>query len=205
MAFSNTYNNKNSLALFDFDGTITTKDSLIKFIQFAVGNTKLVAGLITLSPTLVLYKLGIIPNYTAKQRMISLFFKGLDEKEFKKTATEYSLNHIDYITRPIAIKKLNWHKEQGHNIVIVSASMESWLLPWCTKNNFDLISTKLESKEGLITGRFLTKNCYGVEKVNRINKAYKLNEYNYIYAYGDSKGDKQMLELADEAYYRKFH
>ena len=193
-----------NLALFDFDGTITTDDSLIKFIRFVVGDVKFIWGMISLSPMLVSYKLKFIPNYKAKQYMLSYFFKGMDEDNFMQVANKYSLNHINKILRPKAVEKLNWHKKQGHKVVIVSASLDCWLRPWCEKNGFELLATKLELKDGFITGELLTKNCYGQEKVNRIKKAYILKEFNYIYAYGDSQGDKEMLTLANERFYKPF-
>ncbi|MCT7466712.1 HAD-IB family hydrolase [Aliarcobacter cryaerophilus] len=192
------------LALFDFDGTITTDDSLLKFIRFVVGDRRFLLGLVVLSPMLVLYKLKLIPNYKAKQYLLSWFFKGMRKVDFLKVANEYSLVHIDKIVRPKAIEKINWHKEQGHKVVVVSASIECWLRPWCEKNGLELIATKLEIKDDIVTGKLLSKNCYGVEKVNRIKELYNLEKYDYIYAYGDSSGDKQMLELAHEKFYKPF-
>ncbi len=192
------------LALFDFDGTITTDDSLIKFIRFVVGDFKTIWGMVVLSPMLVIYKLKLIPNYKAKQYMLSYFFKGMSEEKFMKVANEYSLNHIKTILRPKAMEKIVWYKEQGHKIVIVSASIECWLKPWCDENNLDLIATKLEIKDGIVTGKFLTKNCYGIEKANRVKEVNDLSDYDYIYAYGDSRGDKELLELADESFYKPF-
>ena len=192
------------LAHFDFDGTITTDDSLLKFIRFVVGDRRFLLGLVVLSPMLVLYKLKLIPNYKAKQYMLSWFFKGMSKDAFLKVANEYSLVHIDKILRPKAIEKINWHKNQGHKVVVVSASIECWLRPWCEKNGLELIATKLEIKDDIVTGKLLSKNCYGVEKVNRIKEAYKLENFDYIYAYGDSSGDKQMLELAHEKFYKPF-
>ncbi len=192
------------LALFDFDGTITTDDSLIKFIRFVVGDAKFIWGMILLSPMLTAYKLKLIPNYKAKQYMLSYFFKGMSEEKFMQVTNEYSLNHIKTILRPKAMEKIAWHKEQGHKIVIVSASIECWLKPWCDENNLDLIATKLEIEDGIVTGKFLTKNCYGIEKANRVNEAYDLSNYDYIYVYGDSRGDREMLELADESFYKPF-
>ncbi len=193
-----------NLALFDFDGTITTNDSLIKFIRFAVGDVKFIFGMILLSPMLTVYKLKLIPNYKAKQYMLSYFFKGMSEEKFMQVANEYSLNQIKTILRPKAIEKITWHKKQGHKIVIVSASIECWLKPWCDENNLNLIATKLEIKRNIITGKFLTKNCYGMEKVNRIQELYKLSDYDYIYVYGDSHGDKELLALGDESFYKPF-
>ena len=192
------------IVFFDFDGTITTDDSLLKFIRFVVGDRRFLLGLIVLSPMLVLYKLKLIPNYKAKQYMLSWFFKGMSKDDFLKVANEYSLVHIDKILRPKAIEKINWHKNQGHKVVVVSASIECWLRPWCEKNGLELIATKLEIKDDIVTGKLLSKNCYGVEKVNRIKEIYNLKDFEYIYSYGDSSGDKQMLELAHEKFYKPF-
>ncbi len=193
-----------TLALFDFDGTITTDDSLIKFIRFVVGDAKFAIGMVALSPMLIAYKLKFIPNYKAKQTMLGYFFKGMIEEKFKQVAKEYSLNHIDSILRPKAMEKIAWHKEQGHKVVIVSASIECWLKPWCDKHGLDLIATKLEIKNGIVTGKFLSKNCYGIEKANRVKERYSLDDYDHSYAYGDSHGDKELLELVDEGFYKPF-
>lgn len=192
------------IAFFDFDGTITTDDSLLKFIRFVVGDMKFLAGLFAISPVLVAYKLKLIPNYKAKQIMLSWYFKSMDKEKFLEVAREYSLNYIDKIVRKQAIKKIIWHKNEGHKVVVVSASLECWLRPWCDKNGLDLIGTKLELEENKLTGNLLSKNCYGIEKVNRIKEQYDLNSFNFIYAYGDSKGDKEMLKLAHEKHYKPF-
>ena len=194
----------NKISLFDFDGTITTDDSLIKFIRFVVGDVKAAWGMLLLSPMLITYKLKLIPNYKAKQWMLSYFFKGMDEKQFLKDAEEYSLNHIDKMLRPKAMEKIAWHIEQHHKVVVVSASMECWLKPWCNKNGLDVIATKIEIKDGMVTGNFLCQNCYGIEKANRVKEAYDLSDYDYIYAYGDTRGDKELLALADESFYKPF-
>lgn len=192
------------IAFFDFDGTITKDDSLLKFIRFVVGDLRFVIGVFALSPILVAYKLQLIPNYKAKQKMLSWFFKGMNERDFFEVANEYSLVHIDKILRPKAMEKIRWHKEQNHTIVVVSASLECWLRPWCEKNGLELIGTKLEIIEQKVTGNLLSKNCYAQEKVNRIRQMYDLTKYERICAYGDSRGDKEMLELAQETEYKPF-
>jgi HAD superfamily hydrolase (TIGR01490 family) len=192
------------LVLFDFDGTITTDDSLIRFIRFVAGDAKFIWGMILLSPMLTAYKLKLIPNYKAKQYMLSYFFKGMSEEKFMQVANEYSLKHIKTILRPKAMEKITWHKEQGHKIIIVSASIECWLKPWCNEKNLDLIATKLEVKDSIITGKFSTRNCYGIEKANRVKEQYNLSDYDHIYAYGDSRGDRELLAIADESFYKPF-
>ncbi len=192
------------IAFFDFDGTITTKDSFGDFIQFAVGKPKYYIGVLLKSPMLIAYKLKLIPNYIAKEKLFRYFFKDWEFSNFQKIADKYSRERINNIARPKAIEKINWHLQQGHKVVIVTASLESWLKEWCIKNNLDHIATKIEIREGKITGKFSTKNCYSTEKVKRIRERYNINNYTKIYAYGDSKGDMEMLNLADEKFYKYF-
>ena len=192
------------LILFDFDGTITKKDSLIIFIKYVIGDFYYYKGLLMLSPMLLAYKLKIISNNIAKEKLIAHFFNGWDKIEFQSIANNYSIEKIEEIIRPSALERINWHKQQGHTVVIVSASVECWLKGWCENNNLELIGTKLEFRNDKLTGKFSTKNCYGIEKVNRIKEKYNLKNYEIIYAYGDSKGDKEMLSIADKKYYKYF-
>ncbi len=195
---------KKCVALFDFDGTITTKDSLSDFIQFAIGKYLYYFGLFLLSPMLMAYIFRFLSNNKAKEKLIEYFFKDWDISKFQYLANKYSLEKISVIIRPKAVEKIKWHQQQGHKVIVVSASMECWLKKWSQKNSVELIATKLEIKNNKITGKFLSKNCYGPEKVNRIKELYDLSQYDYIYAYGDSRGDKEMLTLADESFYKPF-
>ncbi len=192
------------IALFDFDGTITRKDSLFDFIAFVKGERKLWVGMLALSPMLIQYKLKLLSNEEAKQRMRSYFFSGMDVQRFEKLGEEYALTKIDTIVRPKAKEKILWHQSQGDTVVIVSASIRCWLDAWCKKHNIMLISTELVKENGKITGRFSTRNCYGKEKIKRLKESFDLKSYQYIYAYGDSAGDKELLALADEKNYRPF-
>lgn len=193
-----------SLALMDFDGTITEKDSLAGFIQFAVGSASYYLGLLKLSPMLAAYVLKIIPNDIAKEKMLGYYFKGWDFERYEAAASQYSLEEIDKIVRPKAMEKIRWHQEQGHRVVIVSASMECWLKPWCERNGIELVSTKLEVCDGMLSGKLATKNCYGIEKANRVKELYDLQRYDKIFAYGDSSGDRELLALATEAFFKPF-
>lgn len=192
------------LALFDFDGTITTKDSMVEFIQYAVGKRKYYFGLLRLSPMLMAYKLNLYPNDKAKERLLAYFFKKITIKEFQEIVIGYDKNELDKIVRKEAIAKILWHKKQGDEVVVVSASMECWLKLWCDRQNIKLIATKLEIENGKFTGKFATPNCYGEEKVTRLKELYPTEKYSHIYAYGDSRGDRELLALADEAFYKPF-
>jgi len=192
------------IAFFDFDGTITKKDSTIKFIRFFSGDLKYIIGIIILSPLLILYKLNILGNNYIKIIIITYFFKGVSEVHFKNKAKLFSSSIINKLIRKKALDRLDWHKNQGHKIVVVSASINLWLQDWCDFNNFTLIASELEIVNGRITGNLLSNNCHGPEKVKRILDKYNLSDYTYIYAYGNSRGDYEMLDIANEKYYKPF-
>lgn len=193
-----------TLVLFDFDGTITYKDSLIEFIMYAVGKSAFYFGMLRLSPMLVMYKLKLIHNQKAKEKMLSYFFKDISREDFNKIATQFALEQIDTIVRKKAIDKILWHQKEGHSVVMVSASIECWLRPWCEKYSIELIGTKLAFIDEKFSGMFEGKNCYGIEKENRVRQQYDLKEFDTIYAYGDSAGDKELLGLADKSFYKPF-
>lgn len=193
-----------NLALFDFDGTITYKDSLADFIIYAVGKPRYYVGLIMLSPVLLAWKLKLVSAEYAKSRLIAHFFKGWDEVIFRQLAEQYSLTRIDKIVRLQARDRILWHKKRGDEVVVVSASIVCWLSGWCRQQEIQLIATELEFCQQKLTGKLVGKNCQGQEKVKRICTDYDVHEFERIYAYGDSQGDKEMLALADEAYYRLF-
>ena len=193
-----------NLALFDFDGTITTRDSLPDFIQFAVGKPAYFFGLLVLSPILISYLAGLISNHVAKQKLLSWFFKGWQVDRFQQLADQYSRQQIDRILRTAAMEKLQWHLQQGDRVIVVSASMENWLGNWCKNHKVELLSTRLATVNNKLTGEFETANCHGDEKARRVRELLDLSDYKKIYAYGDSSGDKAMLALAHEAFYRRF-
>jgi phosphatidylglycerophosphatase C len=193
-----------SLALFDFDGTITHKDSFIDFIRYAVGTTRLVLGLFWLSPAIVAYFAKLLRNDQLKTIFLKHFFKMWTCEKFKTTASQYSRDRLPQLLKTSALDRIQWHRDQQHVIYIVSASPEDWLLPWCQSHSLQLISTELEKIDNRITGNMRTPNCHGQEKVKRIQAVLSLDTFESIYAYGDSSGDKPMLALAQHKYYRNF-
>lgn len=186
-----------NLALFDFDGTLTKKDTLKEFLKFSTPKKRYYLNLMRFLPTFFLYKIKIISNARAKEQLLANFFKGVSKREFEEKTKEFSLTKIDTILREDTLKKLREHKERGDRVIIVSASIKCWIIHWAKRENIEVLSTELEFRDGTFSGKFLTKNCYGVEKVNRIKSYLNLKEYQKIYAYGDSKGDREMLKMAD--------
>ena len=192
------------LALFDFDGTITRRDTLFDFIRFYRSERVLVQGLVRLAPVLLAFKLGFMPNWAAKQRLLTHFFGREPETKFRERGAVYAKQRLPHILRPSALQKIDELKAQQATIYVVSASAEAWIQPWCASLGLHLIATQLEVQNGKITGKIAGKNCYGPEKARRIQAAVTLGQYEKIYAYGDSRGDREMLQLAHHPHYRFF-
>ena len=192
------------IAIFDFDGTITRRDSLADFIRFSRGWFRMAAGAVVLGPVLIRYALGILGNKEAKERVLKYFFAGMPAGHLKELGTRYALMRIPRIVRASAMDRIRWHQEQGHRVLIVTASPALWLKPWCDREEIELIATQLEEADGTITGNLAGANCYGAEKAARLKQEIDFSAVEYVYAYGDSHGDDEMLALADEPHYSPF-
>jgi len=192
------------LALFDFDGTISREETTEDFIYFAVGKIKGELGRLFMAPLYFLYILKIISHHQAKELYLKFYFKGWDREHFVALSREYAATKVARLVKDSALERIRWHQAQEHHVVVVSGSLDIWIKPWCEEKGLDLISTKIDLSEEKITGRLATRNCYREEKVNRINREIDLSQYSHIYAYGDSTGDRAMMALADESYYRYF-
>lgn len=189
---------KKTIAAFDFDGTITTKDTLWEFLKFSQSKRRLYSGIVFLSPVLLLYLLKIISNNLAKEILFSYFFKNWDLSHFNDLCDCFS-EKIDCMLNEKTTKIIEQHKSNGHPIYIVSASMENWITPWAQKKGLRVIATQLQINSDLkLTGKFKTKNCYGQEKVNRLLEVMPNRSEYFLMAYGDSRGDREMLKLADK-------
>ena len=194
---------KVNLALFDFDGTITHKGSFPDFMIYVSGIHKSIRLKILLFiPVYIGYGFGIISVGRFQELLLTFFFKGWEKSYFDELAEKYTKTKLNKIIRPIALEQINNHKQNNDKIVVVSASPDSWIKKWCSEHELDLICSDIVIQNGLITGKFDGECCNGVEKVKRIQERYRIDEYDRIYAYGDSSGDLEMLKLADIAYYR---
>ena len=192
-----------NLALFDFDGTITKKDSFYDFMDFVRKKHKLIGLKVFLFlPIFVFSAIGLIPWGKAKELFLTFCFKGWQKKYFDELSKSYAETKLPKLIRQNAMEYLEKHRLNGDRIVVVTASLDSWIFSWCQENEVELISSSLEVKDGVLSGKLIKADCNGIEKVKRIKETLNLNDYETVYAYGDSAGDIEMLELADTAYYK---
>lgn len=193
-----------SIAFFDFDGTITTDDTMLVFLRYLKGSRVYYSYLLTLTPVLIALKLGLCSNHRAKEILLTRFIGGMKEQDLVNACQHFSENILPGIIRPAALARIREHQQDGTEVVVVSAAPTYWVNEWCSLHHIRLIATNLEVKDGLITGNIKGKNCHGPEKVQRIRDAFDLTQYATIFAYGDTEGDKPMLSLAHHAHYKPF-
>ncbi len=194
----------NGLALWDFDGTLYKGDSFIDFLKYTHGKLGFYSRMMVFLPSFLEWKVGMINNGQAKERLFSLFYAGWDFHQFNHLALRFQMDVVPDKLNREALKKLKWHHEQGHKQYIISATFTELLLYTADKLKIHCLGTDLEVIDGKVTGRFRTPNCYGDEKVRRLKEFVEPENYRPIYAYGDSSGDSAMLQLADEAFLKKF-
>ena len=175
---------------FDFDGTLTRRDTLIEFIRFAKGDKAFLLCFLRYSPLLVLMKLGLYPNWKAKQRVFSHCFRGMAVDTFNSLCSRFARDKAR-LMRPKGMKKLREVLAEGGKVVVVSASVNNWVEPFFAGiGGVYVVGTMGEEREGVLTGRLL--------------QLFPERTQYWLTAYGDSRGDFELLDFANESYYRPF-
>ena len=193
-----------SLALFDFDGTITTRDTFSQFLIYLMSPPRLILESMILGPTYMAYLLNFISNNTAKGMALKRVLSGYREERLLTLGRDFYEQRCRNLIRPKALNRIQWHKDEGHDVVLVSASVGFWLLPFAEEYGLDLICTRVKSDKGICLGELDGLNCFGPEKVRRVQEKYDFSKYKEVYAYGDTRGDKEMLEAAQIAFFKPF-
>lgn len=190
---------------FDFDGTLTKKDTFLAFIEYAKGYGKTFWGFFLFSPILILMKLRLFPNWKAKQMVFSWFFKGMNINEFNQICHEFA-DRNQCIIRTRGWDTIRKALANGEQVIIITASIENWVKPFFKEfgNQIKVEGTKIDVRINQITGQFLTQNCYGVEKTKRLKEVFPYRQAYELIAFGDSNGDRYLLNEADESHYKPF-
>lgn len=195
---------KQTIAVFDFDGTITTGDSFLPLLITCFGWKKTLWKLFLISPMLILFPLGIITRQRAKEATLTKFFRGWTLQDLEKVCQSFAKEKLPEQVKPEALKRIAWHRSQNHPLILVSASIDVYLKPWGKEAGFEhVIASLVETADGKITGKLVGKNCRCEEKVRRLQEVLGDLSLYEIYAYGDSDGDRELLAAADHPFYRK--
>lgn len=194
----------NKVYAFDFDGTLTKRDTLFCFLRFALGNKGFAMCMLRFLPMMIMAKIGLMEGGDVKQRILSLCFKDMPEATFAALCQRFA-GSSKHLLRPKGTKLISQLASQPDTtIAIVSASVDTWVRPFFAQYpDIVMLCTAMEVSNGKLTGRFATPNCNKQEKVKRLLQRFPNRRQYYLVAYGDSSGDIPMLDLANEGHYRE--
>lgn len=193
-----------AIVAFDFDGTLTIRDSFTEFLRWRAGRGGWALGLVKLAPAVAGYARdrdrGRIKAAAARE-----FLGGAPRRDLEAEAERFADRVWDHFMRPDALKVWNDWGERGAHRVIVTASPETTVAPFARRLGAEaLLGTPLVfDADDRVTGAFAGPNCRGEEKVRRLCAAYG-DDVRLAAAYGDTSGDTEMLAIADQPGFRVF-
>lgn len=191
-----------NLALFDFDGTLTDREMFPLFVRHAVPRRRLWLGQLLFALPALGYRLGWISGRAIRRWLVGYAFRGMAADALARAGETFAQTALPPVLRPEAMARLRWHQQCGDTVVVVSGALELYLAPWCAAQGVDLLASRLDVRNGILSGRYRGDQCAGAEKARRVRERYDLAGYVQIYAYGDTIEDRELLALAQRRYYR---
>lgn len=191
------------VAAFDFDGTLTRRDTLMGFLWAASDARGRARGLLASPPALLAYEARAVDNHRAKTWLVRAWLRGAEVEAVRAASDRYA-ETISRLERPEALRRLAWHRALGDRVVVVTASFEVSVRAWVRRRGLRdvrVIGSRLAAEGGRLTGALDGRSCAGAEKVRRLEPHLLGAE---LWAYGDSRGDTELLARADRAFYRRF-
>lgn len=195
------------IAAFDFDGTLTRRDTLLPFLIRNLGWPRFLCALLLSSPWLLAYALRLMSNHQAKARLLHVSLAGWTQRDAQARAQAFVTSYLPAQWQPWTLEQLLEHQRLGHTCIIISASPDLYLHAVAVSLRVDaLLCTEMEQQDERYTGAMASLNCHGEQKVLRLQAWLQANFPHditpEIHAYGDTKGDLPLLRLADHAWYR---
>ena len=190
-----------TVAAFDVDNTLTVRDCVVPFMKSVGGVSRLSKVLFSDLGT-TFQSIRRRDRDSLKMKFVEGIFAGKDSREVESIGIQFASKVADKWLRSDVATRMRWHQEQGHVVILVSASLGAYLHPLGDLLEVDaVLCTELEEKDGLLTGKLVGQNCRGREKASRVQKWCQdsgIATEDLVYAYGDSSGDTELLELFSE-------
>lgn len=190
------------LALFDFDGTITTRDTMPDFVRAAAPRWRRGPGALVLLPVLVGYRRGLVSGIATRRAVVRVAFGGTDADALAAAGERFARDVLPPLVRLEAMARIDAHRRRGDEVVVVSGGLDVYLAPWAASHGLPLLCSSLERRGARLTGRYRGAQCVADEKARRVREACRLDRYARVHAYGDTAEDLAMLALADHRHYR---
>ncbi|WP_336690719.1 MULTISPECIES: HAD family hydrolase [unclassified Chryseobacterium] len=192
------------LYCFDFDGTLTYKDTMFMYLKF-YDSTRFRLQFLKHIPLFVLLKLKLADTEKVKKSFIGSILKGQTQEKIEKKSRQFFEHYYPKIVRENALDFIQNIDHNNTRSLLVTASLDIWAKPFAEAFKMQLVSTRAEFRNGVFTGNFVGRNCNGNEKLIRIQQEISNHKYDKIIAFGDTSGDKPMLNWANEGHYQFFH
>ncbi len=189
------------LALFDFDGTLTMRETFPDFMRYAVPPLRLAIGSVLLAPVVFGYRRGWVAGNPTRASIVQVGLRGVDAARLRAQGEAFARDVLPGVQRPEAMARLAWHRGRGDRIVVVSGGLDVYLAPWCTAQGVELSCSVLAERNGRISG-YAGAQCVGEEKVRRVRALCDPVDYAAVHAYGDTHEDHAMLAMAHHRTYR---
>jgi len=196
--------NGRAIVAFDFDGTLTIRDSFTEFLRWRAGPGAWALGLVKLAPAVAAYARDR-DRGRIKAASVKEFLLGVSRQTLETEAAAFAEEIWPRFMRPDALEVWNDWGQRGAHRVIVTASPTTTVAPFARKLGAEaLLGTEFVfNADDRITGDFAGPNCRGEEKVRRLKAAYG-DDMTLIAAYGDTSGDTEMLAMAQQPGFRIF-
>lgn len=190
---------------FDFDGTITTRDTFALFLRYWAGTFRWFVNIVRLLPVFIGYKLNRFDRHYVKMRVVRQFFAGADENLLNQRAQRFAEQVIPRYIRPKALAEIESVLRGETPAYIVSASISPYLRHWARGRGFaGIIACELKFTDFRATGELDGINCWGEGKLDKISSFVHLAPVSIAAAYGDSQGDLPLLHAAKVSHWRPF-
>jgi HAD superfamily hydrolase (TIGR01490 family) len=187
------------VAAFDFDGTLSYRDSLGPFLRQLCGRAALYREMARRSPVLAGVAVGLGNRDAEKERLVGRLLAGRDVDDVRAAGAAYATElHRGNALRPEMVELVQWHRDRGHETVIVSASLDVYLDPLAPMIGIDQV---LCTRPGVgpgerLDGTLVGGNVRGPEKLRRLREWAGDGDVE-LWVYGDSAGDRELLAAAD--------
>jgi HAD superfamily hydrolase (TIGR01490 family) len=190
------------LALFDFDGTITTHETMPAFVRATVSRPRLIAGYLLLWPAILGYRLRLLPGSVVRACIVRVAYTGRSAAWLREQGRSFAGDHLDRHLRPEALRRIEWHHARGDAVLVVSGGLADYLMPWAEAHGLEVLCSTLEARGDRLTGRYAGPQCVGAEKARQVAARLDLVSFERIHAYGDTPEDEHLLAMASERFYR---
>ncbi len=190
-----------NVIVYDLDGTLTKRDSMVAFTHFTHGRLKSSLIYFLLSPIILLAFTSLVSRQYVKELLLKLHYKGMKYTDLLILGQRFANEKMPSLLHKSIFLAMKTQLVEGNIVVVLSASCDIWVEPWCKLNEVQFLGSKLEFINGACTGKLLGKNCKGEEKVRVLSEFLCSDDYECLKAYGNEKSDLHFMKLATKQFY----